>query len=68
MFLTLFAALVCAATVPAVGGGWWGTAGRARDATGGPVKPATTRGYVMVTIFFALAVAAIFVGLYFMKR
>ena len=41
---------------------------RARNATGGPVKPATTRDYVLVTIFFAIAIAAIFVGLYFMRR
>jgi len=52
----------------AVGGGWWGNANRARNATGGPVPPATTRDYVLVTISFALAIAAVFVGLYYMKR
>ena len=44
------------------------TAMNARNATGGPVKPATTRDYLLVTLFFTLAVAAIFVGLYFMNR
>jgi len=41
---------------------------RARSATGGPVKPATTRDYVIVTLIFAVAIAAIFVGLWFMKH
>ena len=40
----------------------------ARNAKGGLVPPATTRDYVMITLFFAIAIAAIFVGLYFMNR
>jgi hypothetical protein len=62
------ASLLGAVVLGAVGDGWWGTANRARNARGGPVKPATTRDYILVTVFFVISVACIFVGLYFMKR
>ena len=56
------------AVLGAVGDGWWGSANRARNATGGPVPPATTRDHIWVTICMTIAVVCMFVGLYYMKR
>jgi hypothetical protein len=76
--LTLFAKLdvLCSlglaaaglAVLGVAGGGWWTNANNARNATGGPVKPATTRDYILVTLFMTLGVACMLVGLWFMKK
>jgi hypothetical protein len=68
MIPTLFVSLLGAVLLSTVVLGTVNPAGgpgpiNARNATGGPVKPATTRDYIMVTIFFALAIAAILIGL-----
>jgi hypothetical protein len=68
MTTMLFAALVLFGVLGAAGGGWWGNANIARNASGGPVKPATRKDSVLITFYFVLAVACIFIGLYFMKR
>ena len=72
MTLALFAGLLCALLLKAGALGSTDAGGsqhiHARNAKGGPVPPATTRDYVMITIYFAIAIAAIFVGLWFMKR
>lgn len=41
---------------------------RARNATGGPVKPATTRDYFFVGLILAAGVICMFVGLFLWKR
>jgi len=72
MFPTLFVSLLVAAllgstvlgTINPTGGP---TPINARNATGGPGKPATTRDYIWVTIFFALAIAATVIGLATMR-
>ena len=67
-FYTFGPALAGAAVLGAVGGGWWANANNPRNASGGPVKPATTRDYIIVALIMTLAVAAMFVGLWFMKK
>ena len=63
MLLALFSILMLAS----IGGGW-ATANNARNATGGPVPPAAARDYIFVALFFAIAVAGMLVGLWFMKK
>jgi len=65
---SLLAAALLAAVLGAVNPGGGELPIRARNATGGPVKPATFRDYVLVTLFFAIGIACMFVGLWFMKR
>ena len=68
LFVSLLVASLLGVTVlGAVGDGWWAAANRARNATGGPVKPATTRDHILVALFMTIAVVCMFVGLYFMK-
>lgn len=72
MSLTLFVSLLCAVLLGGAVRGSTDAGGsqhiHARNAKGGPVPPTTTRDYVMITLFFAVAIAAVFIGLWFMKR
>lgn len=69
MFIALLSALAWCLVLSAAGGGWWATnANNARNAGGGPVKPATTRDYIIVALIMTLAVACMLVGLWFMKK
>ena len=72
MSLTLLVSLLCAVLLGGVVLGCTDAGGsqhiHARNAKGGPVPPATTRDYVLVTLFFAVAIAAVFIGLWFMNR
>jgi len=68
MFFTLIAVLTGCTVLSVAGGGWWTNANNARNARGGPVPPATTRDYILVTLFMTLGVAAMLVGLWFMKK
>jgi len=67
-FPSLGFAVATFAVLCAAGGGWWANANNARNAKGGPVPPATTRDYILVTLFMTLGVAAMLVGLWFMKK
>ena len=60
--------LIGVAIVGTMGGVWWGTADRARDAKGGPVMAATTGDYVAVAVMMGIGVTCMLVGLYLWNR
>ncbi len=69
MFAPLFVACALSLGAGMLGAvSWWGDTSRIRDAKGGPVKPATTRDYVFVTLYAIIALTAVVVGLWFMKK